>query len=339
MPTIKIEGTGEQFEQTESQDCILRAGLTAGYGLAYECNSGGCGTCKFQLIEGEIEEPWPTAPALSARDIKKGRKLACQCKAKTDLVIKMRTDPEYAPINLPARFEATLSSRRDVTSDIVEFCFQAPDSADAKFLPGQYAMLTFPDGRGPRAYSMSNLPNGDGVWEFWIRRKPGGEVSGALFDELRVGGRIVVDGPYGHAYLRAESERDILCIAGGSGISPMLSIARGVLMDPDMEGRQVHFYFGGRTPDDLCGLDELKVLPGFQERVHYHPAISMPEESPEWTGDTGFIHEIVENQLGNELSRFECYLAGPPPMVQATTKMLQLQGNVPTGQIHYDPFY
>ena len=175
MPTIKIEGTGEQFEQTESQDCILRAGLTAGYGLAYECNSGGCGTCKFQLIEGEIEEPWPTAPALSARDIKKGRKLACQCKAKTDLVIKMRTDPEYAPINLPARFEATLSSRRDVTSDIVEFCFQAPDSSDAKFLPGQYAMLTFPDGRGPRAYSMSNLPNGDGVWEFWIRRKPGGK--------------------------------------------------------------------------------------------------------------------------------------------------------------------
>lgn len=339
MPTIKLEGAGEQFEQTESHDCILRAGLGAGYGLAYECNSGGCGTCKFQLIEGEIEELWPAAPALTARDVKKGRKLACQCKAKTDLVIKMRTAPEYTPINLPARFEATLSSRRNVTSDIVEFCFQAPGGEAAQFLPGQYAMLTFHDGRGPRAYSMSNLPNGDGVWEFWIRRKPGGEVSSALFDELQAGDTVIIDGPYGHAYLRAESERDIMCIAGGSGISPVLSIARGVLTDPDMAGRQIHFYFGGRTPEDLCGLDELKALPGFEGRVHYQPAISMPEETPNWTGDTGFIHEIVENRHGDELSRFECYLAGPPPMVQATTKMLQLKGNVPASQIHYDPFY
>lgn len=339
MPTIRLVGTGEQFEQTESHDCILRAGLAAGYGLAYECNSGGCGTCKFELIEGEIEELWSDAPALTARDVKKGRKLACQCKARTDLVIKMRTAPEYASVNVPARFEAILSSRRDVTSDIVEFCFQVPGSKAAEFLPGQYAMFTFPDGRGPRAYSMSNLPNEDGLWEFWIRRKPGGEVSGALFDELQVGDNIIIDGPYGHAYLRAESERDILCIAGGSGISPVLSIARGVLTDPDMAGRQIHFYFGGRTPDDLCGLDELKTLPDFEGRVHYHPAISMPEDAPHWTGDSGFIHEIVENRHGVELSRFECYLAGPPPMVQATTKMLQLKGNVPASQIHYDPFY
>jgi toluene monooxygenase electron transfer component len=339
MPTITLVGTGEQFEQTESHDCILRAGLSAGYGLAHECNSGGCGTGKFEVVEGEVEEVWPDAPALTARDVKKGRKLACQCKARTDLVIKMRTDPEYTPVNLPARFEATLVSRRDITRDIVEFCFQAPVGKHAAFLPGQYAMLTFPDGRGPRAYSMSNLPNGDGLWEFWIRRKPGGEVSDALFDELQTGDTMTINGAFGLAYLRAESKRDIMCIAGGSGISPMLSIARGVLVDPDMDDCQIHFYFGGRTPEDLCGLDELKALPGFEERVHYYPAISMPEEAPDWTGDTGFIHEIVENRHGDELSLFECYLAGPPPMVQATTKMLQLKGNVPASQIHYDPFY
>lgn len=73
------------------------------------------------------------------------------------------------------------------------------------------------------------------------------------FDELQPGDKITIDGPYGHAYLRAESERDIMCIAGGSGISPVLSIARGVLMNPDMADRQIHFYFGGRTPMTFAG--------------------------------------------------------------------------------------
>lgn len=339
MPVVQVDGTDAQFVQSEGHDCILRAGLSAGLGLAYECNSGGCGACKFQVLSGEVEELWPEAPALSARDRKKGRLLACQCKAKTDLVISMRTDEAYAPIHLPQQFQAQLVSRRDITSDIVEFCLKAPDAANAQFLPGQYAMLKFPGSDQVRAYSMSNVGNAEGHWEFWIRRMPNGKVSGALFDELHVGDALMIDGPYGHAYLRTDSARDILCIAGGSGISPVLSIARGVMLNPEFDDRQIHFYFGGRTPDDLCGLAELQALPGFNGRIHYHPAISMPEEAPDWTGDSGFIHEVVYNRLGSELSRFECYLAGPPMMVQATTKMLQMTGHVPANQIHFDPFY
>ncbi len=337
MPTICISNTDERFEQTERHDCILRAGLSAGIGLPYECNSGGCGSCKFEVLEGEVEVLWPEAPALTARDIKKGRKLACQCRAVTDLVVKVRTDPQYQPVHAPACFSATLLSRRDITADITEFRFQGP--AHARFLPGQYAMLRLEDGIGPRAYSMSNLGNDEGIWEFWIRRKPGGQVTEPLFEGLAPGDRVWLDAPYGLAYLRPEIPRDVLCIAGGSGISPMLSIARGVMADHAMAGRRVHFFFGGRTPEDICGLRELEALPDFSERINYCPAISVPESAGGWSGAAGFIHDVVINKLGEKLSEFECYLAGPPPMVQATTKMLQLEGQVPGSQIHYDPFY
>ncbi len=337
MPTIHIHDSDLSFEQLEAHDTLLRAGLAAGLGLSYECNSGGCGSCKFELIEGEVEELWPDAPGLTARDIKKGRKLACQCRARSDLVIAMRTDDSFRPAILPGRFQASLESRRELTPDITEFRFRGP--APARFLPGQYAMLRLEGTGAPRAYSMSNLANAEGVWEFWIRRKPGGQVTESLFATLQPGARVVLDGPYGLAFLQTEAPRDVLCIAGGSGISPVLSIARGLLSDPTMAERKLHFFFGGRTPADICGLTELQALPGFAERVSFHAAISEPREGDGWNGAVGFIHEVLAKVLGGTLRDFECYLAGPPPMVQATTRMLLLEQGVPAEQVHFDRFF
>ncbi|MGK4358034.1 2Fe-2S iron-sulfur cluster-binding protein [Ectopseudomonas chengduensis] len=338
MPIVQIHNSDASFEQTETHDSILRAGLAAGLGLSYECNSGGCGSCKFELIEGEVEELWPDAPGLTARDLKKGRKLACQCRAKSDLVISMRTDESFRPSILPQRFQATLESRRELTPDITEFRFHGP--APARFLPGQYAMLSLGDAPpGPRAYSMSNLANAEGIWEFWIRKKPGGRVTEPLFTMLAPGDQVTLQGPYGLAFLQTAVPRDVLCIAGGSGISPVLSIARGMLSDPAMAGRKLHFFFGGRTPADICGLAELQALPGFNERVRFHAAISEPTPGDGWEGAVGFIHEVLEQALAGTLADYECYLAGPPPMVQATTKMLLLDQGVPAEQVHFDRFF
>ncbi|WP_436785596.1 FAD-binding oxidoreductase [Stutzerimonas frequens] len=338
MTIIHIHDSDLSFEQREEQDCILRAGLAAGLGLSYECNSGGCGSCKFELIEGEIEELWPEAPGLTARDIKKGRKLACQCRAKSDhLVIAMRTDDAFRPAFPTVRFAATLERRRALTHDITEFSFRGP--APARFLPGQYAMLRLDGAIAPRAYSMSNLANDEGLWEFWIRRKPGGRVSERLFETLQPGAQLTLEGPYGLAHLQTAVPRDVLCIAGGSGISPMLSIARGVLAEPAMAERRVHFFFGGRTPAEICGLAELQALPGFAERVSFHAAISEPGQGGEWGGAVGYIHEVVAKALGGTLRDFECYLAGPPPMVQATTQMLLRDEGVPAEQVHFDRFF
>ncbi|PHR86777.1 MAG: oxidoreductase [Leeuwenhoekiella sp.] len=335
MPIIRIDNTNESFEQIEEQDCILRAGLRAGLGLPYECNSGGCGSCKFQILKGEVEELWPEAPGLNERDRQKGRLLACQCRAKSDVIIKMRIDDSYRSIVSPVRMEATLIERSEITPDITKFRMKAPV---ADFLPGQYAMLSLAGGTGPRAYSMSNTANEEGLWDFWIRKVNGGQFTERLFGDLKEGDKVMLDGPYGLAHLQPEAPRDVLCIAGGSGISPMLSVARGVLTDSRMAGRHVHFFFGGRTPLDICGYSELCQLPDHKSRIHYHAAISDLKASNAWSGHIGFIHEVVDVVLGNKLEDYECYVAGPPPMVNASTNMLRDRG-VPAAQIHFDRFF
>lgn len=338
MTLIKIDNTGERFQQDDTHDCILRAGLASGLGLSYECNSGGCGSCKFELVEGEVETLWEGAPGLSARDIKKGRRLACQSRAVTDLRIKMHTAPEFR-LPVPSGLQSlTLLERRAVTRDIAEFRFKA--ASEAAFLPGQYALLHVPGVGAPRAYSMSNLPNPDGEWEFWIRRVADGAATTVLFDGLRSGDRLTLDGPYGLAHLRPDSPRDLVCIAGGSGISPMLSIARAAASDPAMAGRRLDFFFGGRRPEDLCGQSELAALSGGPGAyISYHCAVSELEVGPGWSGELGFIHELVQRRLGGQLADRECYLAGPPPMVQATQRMLLLEERVDQDQVHFDRFF
>jgi toluene monooxygenase electron transfer component len=169
---------------------------------------------------------------------------------------------------------------------------------------------------------------------------PGGTGTSVLFEQVRPGDTLMLDGPYGLAYLRTDSGRDIACIAGGSGLAPMISIARGVAANPAMAARKLHFFYGGRAPRDICGEDMLRQLPGFGERFFFLPVISMPEldGAQQWPGNVGFVHELALDALGASLAEHEIYFAGPPPMAQAVQRML-MQEKVPAGQVHYDAFY
>ncbi|MBV1960562.1 MAG: 2Fe-2S iron-sulfur cluster binding domain-containing protein, partial [Immundisolibacteraceae bacterium] len=247
---IQVQQTGDTFE-CAADDAILRGGQRAGVGLSYDCNVGGCGSCKFELIEGEIENMWEEAPGLNPRDVKRGKMLACQCRPKADSVIKMITMDEFIPQTNPQRFMGKLEMIRDLTSDIREFRFQSANGFSA-FQPGQYALLNLPGVEGGRAYSMSNIGNEDGTWEFIIRLVPNGKGTNALFD-LSEGDEIEIDGPYGMAYLRTDSPRDIVCIGGGSGLAPMLSIARGLDAAEGMDDVKLHLFYGARGPNDMCG--------------------------------------------------------------------------------------
>ena len=171
-------------------------------------------------------------------------------------------------------------------------------------------------------------------------------------DELREGGfarldhgssdSIGVDGPYGMAYLREDAPRDVVCIAGGSGLSPMISIARGFAASDALKQHQLHFFYGGRRRRDICGEAILSTLAGFGSRIHYHPVISEAADDAEgasWSGLTGFVHEAALQVIGEDkLKDHEVYFAGPPLMAQAAHKML-FHAKVPTTQIHFDQFY
>lgn len=334
MNTIRIAGTDTAF-QSAAGDNLLRAGLRAGIGMPYECNAGGCGSCKFELISGEVEELWSEAPGLSAKDRTRGRRLACQCRALSDCEIKIRPAESFLTPTAPSVVQATYVGHRVVTPDIREFRFRGPGAAN--FLPGQYALLGLPGADQLRAYSMSNLPNDAGDWDFMVRRVPNGRVSTLLFDVLRPGESVTLDTPLGLAHWREDTAHDVICIAGGSGLAPIISIANAAAMQSS-GARPITLFYGGRGPADLPAFDAW--LHG-SARVRVHAAVSSAElaDAAAWAGERGFVHELVARTLSGDLAAHRYYLAGPPPMIETVVRMLMVEHKVPAQNIHYDRFF
>lgn len=342
--SIRIADSDIDFH-AETGDPLLRAALRSGIGMAYDCNSGGCGSCQIELVEGEIEDIWPEAPGIGARARKRGRLLACQCRPLSDCVVEARVEDRFRPVVLPQRRSVRLVGFRPITHDLAEFTFASEDGK-ADFQPGQYAMLAIPGVEGERAYSMANLANAEGQWSFVIKRMAGGAASNRLFDEREALEGLELDGPYGTAYLREETPRDIILVAGGSGLSPILSIAAGIARSEKLAGKRVMVFYGGREAKDLCAARQLDRLFPDGHRFEVIEATSEGEEGAWEAGASrvqykGFIHEVLaaylkENAL--DFGGFGYYFCGPPPMTNALLRMLQLEFNVPEDQLFFDSF-
>jgi toluene monooxygenase electron transfer component len=191
---------------------------------------------------------------------------------------------------------------------------------------------------------MSNLANTDGLWQFIVRRTPAGQGSRVLFDELAEGPSCMMDGPYGHAYARTGVAREAVCVAGGSGLAPVLSICRALLAVPEGPGLRV--YLGLRRQADLGVAADLQALALAHKRLKLTVVLSEPDPGAAtarsgdqtWQGATGYVHEVVERELGAQAAQMEHYFAGPPPMINAMQDFLMLRAKVPPGQIHFDRF-
>jgi len=331
LPLVEIDGVGK-FECADD-DTILRAALRAGLGFPYACNTGSCGTCRFQMLEGAVEHLREDPPAWNDRDRARGRWLGCQARPEKDCCIKVRLDPDAVPPHPPVPMRGRLTDVVQITHDISEFGFELDGPDD--FLPGQYALIDLEKVHGTRAYSMCNLP-GTGEWRFQIKHVPGGAATEILFNKLRPDASVRIDGPYGHGYLREDRPGNLLLVAGGSGLSPMVSIARAAAASPALADREIKFFYGGRCPSDI-GTEPMRAqLTTLGERVSHVVATSEP--SMDWTGPSGFIHEVVREHMGERLSDFEAYFAGPPPMVQAMQAMLHQAGVAPD-RMHFDEFF
>ncbi|MGA2398834.1 MAG: FAD-binding oxidoreductase [Steroidobacteraceae bacterium] len=222
-----------------------------------------------------------------------------------------------------------------LTHDMGEFVFATEGSA--AFLPGQYAALVLPTGCR-RIYSMSNLANELGHWHFIIRAVAGGTASAQLFSSDALGQQFVLDGPFGLAHLR-DTGRDIVCVAGGSGLAPILSIIRGALSDPHFINRRIILLYGARAVRDLVSDRTFTALPGFDQRVTYNAILSDPAPDDAWTGRRGLVHETLSDAVGGQWSEHEYYFAGPTKMTEAVYRTLTEHAHVPPEQLHFDRFY
>ena len=320
-----------------NNDFLLRSALEQGLGFPYECASGSCGNCRFELLSGDIDYPNGQPGILSEKDLARNRHLACQCVPKSDLEIKVRLFDQYEPVHNPSRFIGKLIEVEEVTHDISEFRFET--DSEQVFEPGQFALIDVPSVDGSRAYSMCNLGGQPGRWDFQIKKVPGGAATSALFSEVTLGLECAITGPYGRGYFRGFRGRDIVLIAGGSGLSPMVSVARAIdAASSSRSMEKVSFFYGGRSAPDIAGEQFLLGMSGYDDWITYEAALSDIADANASDVFEGFVHDLAKQRLGESLKEVDLYFAGPPLMAGAVEQEIVRHHRIPSDQVFYDRF-
>jgi ferredoxin-NAD(P)+ reductase (naphthalene dioxygenase ferredoxin-specific) len=294
--------------------------------VSYSCTAGRCGTCRCKVIEGEVLESGPDA--IRPQSGEESYVLACQTFLTEPCTIEI-PEPDEIVVH-PARIlKASVESVDDLTHDIKRV--RLKPAKPLEFSPGQYAQLQFTPNH-IRPYSMSGLAH-DRLLEFHVRVFAGGRVTGYIASELKPGDQVRVSGPMGSAYLRRKHTGPMLCVAGGTGLAPILSIIRGAIQDG--MANPIHLYFGVRSDRDVYGMDDLEHLRQRHPALHVHVVVtSGPHRSDH---RSGLVTDAIA-QDWQDLTGWRAYLCGSPPMVEATTHLVRQKGLQPE-RIYADAFY
>jgi propane monooxygenase reductase subunit len=332
---VRFEPVGIEID-VDSDQTILRAAAEQGVQLMHGCKEGQCAACKSFVLEGEdIELDRYSTFALPDYELQEGMTLLCRAHAYEDLVIELLNyDEEIIRGGLPLRKGIVeVVSNEPVTHDMRHLVVRLLEPEEIKYFPGQYLDFTVPGTGETRSFSMANPPSRDGVMEFIIKIYPQGVFSEFLADRVKVGDRLDVEGPFGTFTLRESRTSDLLFMAGGAGLAPVIGLLRS-MADRGIE-RNAVFYYGVRTQRDLCFEDELRELEARLPGFRYVPALSERGDDG-WTGEVGLITDVVRRSEGDLKGR-DAYLCGPPPMVEAAIPLLGELG-VRQGDIFYDKF-
>jgi len=341
--TVKARSGAGEFE-CEPGEKILHAGLRSGFELSYECGTGTCGTCKATLVSGRVESEWPEAPG--GRYLKSPAELLmCQCLARDDCALEvgvLRTREAGAP--LPGALGGHVRGWRRLTHDVAAFDVTLDRPLD--FDAGQFALLSVPGIAGARAYSMVNFERAARRLSFVVKKKPGGTVSEWLFGDGVEGTRLGLFAPVGHATFHPGLQKHVLCIAGGSGIAGMMSILQCAGEAGHFAGWDGHVFFGVRSARDGFFLDELRAL---QARDPARLAVtialsdedvpaSLPVAYPGLAFARGLVHAVAGERMKGRFADVRAYVAGPPPMVDASLRLLLREARLSPADIRYDKF-
>jgi propane monooxygenase reductase component len=334
MPTVYFEPIGEEIE-CEEDETVLDAAFRQGYSLVYGCREGQCSACKCFLLEGEVSLKRYSTFALSDAEEASGYTLLCRAMPDADLTVELLHVPDdYRLAHSISEGKCTVDAVEQVTHDIYHLVLAIEEPAGFEYTPGQYLDLHVPGTDLRRSFSMANLP-GDGKVEFLIRTYPEGAFSTQLQNGLARGSEIGFTGPYG-SFKLADSDRDILMVAGGSGMAPVLALMRQLAEQGS--DRKVRFFYGARTADDLFYKEVVEELGSRLPDFAYAEVLSEPDESG-WSGATGFVHEIACATLTDGvLSNPEVYTCGPPPMIDALVEELTSVHGLEESDIAYDKF-
>ncbi len=328
---VRIEPSGHEFT-VQDKETILEAALRHGYTLPYSCRNGSCGTCKGKLLTGEIDYGVYENKALTEEERRGGKALFCQAVPLTDVVIEateIHTAKDIVIRTLPCR----VVKMEKAAHDVMVLSLKLPQNQRLQFLAGQYIDILLRDGQR-RSFSLATSPHADELLQLHIRHVPGGRFTDHVFSKMKEKDLLRFRGPLGIFFLREETDLPIILVAGGTGFAPI----KAILEDAFAKGvtRPMHLYWGARARRDLYMHGLAQSWTREHANFRYTPVLSEPLSEDQWIGRTGWVHEAVVAD-NPDLSGYEVYASGPPPMIEAGKRALKEQG-LPEDRLYYDSF-
>ena len=326
--------------EVDEDEVILDAAFRQGIHLMHGCREGQCSACKSFVLDGDIQMDRYSTFACNDAEADEGYVLLCRSHAYSDCTIELLNyDEDELLGGIPIQDVVTrITAISPVTRDIVSLRLTAAEPTTYDFKPGQYADLTIPGSDETRSFSMATTQSTPGEVEFLIKKYPGGKFSALLDGDLSVGDELKMTGPYGSFTLKDGHVLPIVCIGGGAGMAPILSLLRH--LSETESTRPVRFYYGARTADDLFYVDLINTIG--KDLRDFEFVVCLSESLPEdpsaypFEAEAGMVTDVVARRE-ESLSKTEVYLCGPPPMVDAAMVFLD-QHAVPQDQVFHDSF-
>lgn len=356
---IEINDEADKQIRTPAGDKLLNTLSGNGIFISSACGGGGsCGQCRVTVKEGGGDILPTELSHISKREAKEGCRLACQVAVRQNMKIEL---PEE--IFGVKKWQCEVISNDNKATFIKELKLRVPDSEDVPFRAGGYIQIECPEHtvaykdfdvpeeyRGDwdkfnlfrfvsevkeptlRAYSMANYPDEKGIIMLNVRiatpppgvpDAPPGIMSSYIWS-LKAGDKVTISGPFGEFFAK-ETDAEMVFIGGGAGMAPMRSHIFDQLKRLGSK-RKISFWYGARSLREMFYQEEFEQLARDNPNFSFHIALSDPQPEDNWTGYTGFIHNVLyENYLKHHAAPEDCefYMCGPPMMNAAVIKMLQ----------------
>ncbi|AXS78801.1 CDP-6-deoxy-delta-3,4-glucoseen reductase [Dechloromonas sp. HYN0024] len=328
---ITVQPSGREFA-AESGETLLDAALRQGLTLPYGCKDGACGACKGKVVSGEVDHGKSQPHALKDDEKAAGLTLYCCATAQSDLVIECKQlgSARDIPVKtMPSRIEKL----EKLAPDVIELHLRLPANERLQFWAGQYIDILLKDGK-KRSYSLANAPHDDAVLQLHIRHVAGGLFTEQVFSSLKVRDILRFNGPHGSFYLREDSKKPMILLAGGTGFAPIKAIVEHAIAENCQ--RPIAIYWGTKARIDLYQNELPEKWAAEHANITYVPVLSEPAADDAWSGRTGFVHAAVLTDFP-DLSRYQVYACGAPVMIDAARRDFVAQG-LPEEEFFADAF-
>ena len=371
--TISVND-GQKVLKVPAGGKLLGALASEGIFVSSACGGGGtCAQCEVKVFSGGGDILPTEKSHINKREAREGCRLSCQVSVKQDMTIEVPHEALETK-----KWECEVASNNNVATFIKELVLKLPEGESVNFKPGGYIQIECPphtvhykdfdidpkfhedwdrfnvwryvskvDEEVVRAYSMANYPGEKGIIMLNVRvasppprapeDTPPGKMSSYIFG-LKPGDKVTISGPYGEFFIN-DSDSEMIYIGGGAGMAPLRSHIFELFKNLKT-GRKVTYWYGGRSSRELFYVDHFRGIEAEFPNFKFNIALSEPLPEDNWTGYTGFIHQVLHDEYLKDHPApedIEYYMCGPPMMNSAVQKMLAELGVEPEN-IRFDDF-